>query len=269
MKSNSRWWLSTQYNWRGAAGVEQLVRMDKGLPPITTVSALNAFLIAKGIHGGYQEDTARSCPETLNLLRIVVTTMLTSVECERGFSLFKRVFTRLRNRLKDVNLDHIMIIAAHCLAMIPPKALLLEVTVEAELLQQAAAHWSGLKRRRLHSPNYNSNPYKRKVAQKQATLDARTLKATQTSLLTSFTKVAKTAAPLALPPPPPSSSLNYASVYASALISFHARQQRHGGQHVVRAVGGFCQRPRQGKQQTAPRGRNGTEGRSLSRGGGD
>ena len=165
-----------------------------------------------------------TCPRTMELLELLSTAFLTSVGCERNFSLLKRILTSLRASLKESNVNRSMIIASVLLALLLHVGMcwcskvaavyfllltpttqhaytvrlaqhlqtelderkVLNAAFEQELLEDARGRFLRKKRRRLSSPNYNDNPKKQKVKQTPEALQRRKTKTKEKENITSF-----------------------------------------------------------------------------------
>ena len=146
--------ISEHSIYRGFAATQQLLLRDKHLDPITTTRHLFERLT---------NECERACPKTIELLQLVATAFVTSVEPERGFSVFKRVYTRLRLKMHPNRLDDAMIVATYLQGLVDSITHCLPPEFEQQLVQDSVTEYLDAKHRRCESANYNKDPSKPKL----------------------------------------------------------------------------------------------------------
>ena len=82
----------------------RLVREEKKTAEASNLQDVKVFMEASGAYIGI-------FPEMFKLLKIILVLSAGTASAERSFSCMKQIKTRLRNRLNDANLAHIMRIA--------------------------------------------------------------------------------------------------------------------------------------------------------------
>ncbi|KAI6648551.1 Zinc finger protein [Oopsacas minuta] len=89
------------------ASIDSRIKVDQGKNETTKTPSLQDVKVHMESSGAY----TGIFPETFKLLNIILVLQVGTASVERSFSHMKQIKTRLRNRLNDANLAHLIRIA--------------------------------------------------------------------------------------------------------------------------------------------------------------